>query len=266
MAEIKSERITLEDLPQRRQALAWLREEKGKSREALKEADLIEGRFHEEVVDIIWEHYLIGKHMIMEAREKNGLVELPARVMKSAEGYLLMRSSALKAQEYIDRYDVAAKRPRSGRFLGEVEMLIGNHKKAAEYFGKSVSLFSKMDDPSDRVNALELSGFWAEALILGGKAKDGVEIATQTFKAYDQGDGLELKNRDYYTWAVWKSGCAIKAWHALFQKGISPEGKDRETLVEMLKGSGEIVNVPPTWGDFSLRRDEITSIMISLRL
>ena len=263
------ERIILEVLPQRRQALASLREEKGKGREALREADLLEGRFHEEVVDLIWEHYLIGKHMIMEAREKSGLVNLPVKAIKGAEGYLLMRSSALEAREYIDKYNVEAKKPRSGRFLGEVEMLVSNHKKAAEYFGKSVSLFSKMDDTSDRVNGLELSGFWAEALILGGKTKDGVEIATQTFKAYDTGDGLELKNRDYYTWAVWKSGCVIKAWHALFQKGKLPEGENKEVLVEMLKESEMIVNPPvgtKIWGDFTFRRDEIASIKRKLKL
>jgi hypothetical protein len=142
-------------------------------------------------------------------------------------------------------------------------MLIGNHSGAARHFERSVSLFEKMNDPSDKVNALELSGFLVEALILEGKTEKGVRIATETFDKYDKSDGQALKDRDYYTWAVWKSGCAIKTWHALLQKGISPPGQDREKLLSMLNESEIILNPPSEvkiWGSFDLRKDEIASI------
>jgi hypothetical protein len=268
MSEAK-ERIPLEDLPQRRTKLAELREQKGKSGEALDEAKKLEGRFHEEVVDLIWEQYLIGKHMVMEAREKAGVVSLPKKVIEMSQGYLIMRSSATGAQEYIEQNDVKAKQPRSGRFLGEVEMLVGYHTKAAEHFEKSISLFEQMDESSDRVNALELSGFLVEALVLGGKVDEGIKIATKTFADYDSGDGQSLKDRDYYTWAVWKSGCATKVWHALLQKGITLQGEDREKLVGMLLESEEILNPPPEtkiWGSFDLRKDEVSSIKKKLKL
>lgn len=269
MSENKPERLTLNNWEKTRADLASLREESGQSPAALRQADRLEGRLHEEVVDLIWEHYLIGKHMIMDSREKSGLIYLPEKVIGMAEGYRLMRSSAFRAQEYIDENHVDTKRPRSGRFLGEVEMLVGNHKKATEYFSKSISLFNKMENPSERVNALELSGFWVESLILGGKVKEGIDVATKTFKDYDQGDGLDLKNRDYYTWAVWKSGCAIKVWHALLHKNAPVAGENRETLVEMLREAERIVNPSPEtkiWGDFTRRREEIVSIKKNLNL
>ena len=269
MSENKPERLTLNNWEKTRADLVSLREESGQSPAVLRQADRLEGRLHEEVVDFIWEHYLIGKHMIMDARKKSGLIYLPEKVIEMAEGYRLMRSSAFRAQKYINENHVDTKRPRSGRFLGEVEMLIGNHKKAAEYFGRSVSLFNKMEDPSERVNALELSGFWVESLILGGKVKEGIEVAKETFKNYDQDDGLNLKNRDYYTWAVWKSGCAIKVWHALLYKKVSVAGENRENLIEMLREAERIVNPSPEtkiWGDFTRRREEIASIKGRLKL
>jgi len=257
------EHIPLEDLPQRRANLAKLREQKGMSNEALAEARRIEGRVHEEAVDLIWEQYLIGKHMIMEAKEKAGVISLPKKVIEMSQGYLLMKSSAYKAQEYIDKYNVETKRPRSGRFLGEIEMLTSNYSKAASYFEKSISLFQKMENPLDRVNALELSGFLAEALILEGKADKGIQIASETFDKYNTGDGQILKEKDYYTWAVWKSGCAIKTWRALLQKGISPSTEKKEKLTGMITESEKIINPPPDikiWGTFDLRKDEIALI------
>ena len=259
------EEVTLENLFERRLQQASLREQKGKQKEALKEARAIREKLHEETVDMFWEEYLIGKHMIMEARDKEGLWNLPLKAKGMAEGFLLMRNSASRADKYIDEHDVEEKRPRSGRFLGEVEMLSKRYGKAVKHFGRSVKLFNNMENWSQRVNALELSGFLAEALILSGKTQDGIETAKKTFAAYDEGDGIILKGNDYYTWAVWKSGCATKVWHAIFAKKPRLAKEEREELVQMLNEADKILVIPEgdeTWGDknFEIRKGGIKAI------
>jgi hypothetical protein len=180
-----------------------------------------------------------------------------------------MRNSASRADKYIDEHDVEEKRPRSGRFLGEVEMLSKRYGRAVKHFGKSVKLFNNMEEWSQRVNALELSGFLAEALVFSGKTRDGIETAKKTFVAYDEGDGATLKEVDYYTWAVWKSGCATKVWHAILAKSPHLSKEERGELVQMLNEADKILVIPEgdeTWGDknFEIRRDGIKAIRRTL--
>ena len=181
------------------------------------------------------------------------------------EGYLLMKKSAEKADEYIKKYNVERKRPRSGRFLGEVAVFEGRYDEAVRQFEKSVRLFEKMENWTDRVNALELRGFLAEAMILSGEPERGVAIARKAFLDYDKGDGALLRENDYYTWAVWKSGCVTKTWHALLAKDI-PLNKDLVVgMKDMLIDAENLLVIPAgqqTWGDrnFSFRKQEIASI------
>jgi hypothetical protein len=174
--------ITPETLPLLRKELAGLRETKGEDKKALAMARWLRGgaerlEAHEDVVDLYWEEYLIGKHIVMEARDKEGLWNLPRKAKGIAEGYLLMRGSAPKAQDYIDKHGVEKKRPRSGRFLGEIAMFERRYGRAIENFRHSIKLFEKMDQWQDRVNALELKGFLAEAMILKGEFETGVGLA-----------------------------------------------------------------------------------------
>ena len=137
--------------------------------------------------------------------------------------------------------------------------------EAIGHFERSIRLFSEMDDWRGRVNRLELSGFLAEALILSGRAEEGVGVARKTFLAYDKDDGAALKESDYYTWAVWKSGCVIKTWHALLAKG-TPINKDlKEGMTDMLQDAKVVLIIPEekeTWGDrnFEIRKREIVVI------
>jgi hypothetical protein len=64
---------------------------------------------------------------------------------------------------------------------------------------------------------------------------------------------------------VWKSGCVIKAWHALLARDI-PINKDlAEGMRDMLQDAEDILVIPEdeeTWGDknFEIRKQEIESI------
>jgi hypothetical protein len=265
--------ITPESLPVWRNKIASLREQPGKENETLNLIKKVKEKAksfgeHEHVVNLYWEEYLVGKHMLMAVRD--GSTSGPLEKAKFvAEGLFLMKNSSSQAASYIDKHSVESLRPRSHRFLGEMDMLTKQPKKAVEHFKTGIELFKQMEEPAQRVNALELSGFLAEALIFSGRINEGITIAQETFDAYDEGDGVTLKERDYYTWAVWKSGCATKVWNALNQKGVPVEAPTKVLLVQMLDQAESTLVFPDgkeTWGDknFSIRRTEIASIKRSI--
>lgn len=271
MSEIHFEvepQITSESLPLWREKVASTREIKGKDTEALNMARKVRAEAmklgeHEHVVNLYWEEYLIGKHLLMATRnEEMGAGD---RLRLRAQGFLLMRNTSKAAFVYIEKHNVENLRPRSHRFLGKMDMLTKRYGKAIEHFSTGVELFQKMDDPVQRVNALELSGFLAEAMILSGFIPPGIDLAVNTFSRYDEGDGAELRDRDYYTWAVWKSGCATKLWNAFIEKGVKLSGQTRRELTQMLDSANECLVFPDgasTWGDknFAIRKQEISSI------
>jgi hypothetical protein len=265
--------VTPDNLVEIRRDIASLREQKGKDQEALNAIRWArEGAkrigAHEDVVDLYWEEYLVGKHMVMEARDKEGLWQLPPKAKGIAEGYLLMKKAANSAVDYIDNNNVEGKKPRSGRFLGEIAMFERRYGKATDYFKESVELFKQMEDWRDRVNALELKGFLAEAMIFSGEAEKGVALTRKTFLEYDEVEAARLRDGDYYTWAVWKSGCVIKAWHALLAKDIPVNRDLTEGMVDMLIDVESVFGVPEgveIWGDFSAREQEVASIKRAIR-
>lgn len=256
--------VTLENLPNLRAQIAAFREQPDRQEAALRnirevrEGAIVIGE-HEHVVNLFWEEYLVGKHMLMAAISDDD----------KGKALDMMRTSAQAAAVYIHDNSVDSMRPRSHRFLGEVAMRAGDTKGAVEHFRHGISLFEQMRDPAQRVNALELSGFLAEALIRDGQVDAGIDTAVRTFEAYDSGDGAELRERDYYTWAVWKSGAATKAWSAILGTGQMPQGTNKDKLMGMLDASELILKMPEgqtAWGDpnFEIRRAELAGIRFGI--
>lgn len=268
--------ITPERLSVLRQEIASMREEKGREKETLQLIEKVRPEAvklgeYEHVVNLYWEEYLVGKHILMYARDSKGLK--PSKIYNMASGFIRMRSSAKKAQEYIEEHSIDILRARSHRFLGEVAMIESASlkrpaKKAEEHFGQAVEEFKQSPDFGQRVNALELSGFLAEAMVLNGKVDEGIEIAKSIFKAYDEGDGLTLKEKDYFTWAIWKSGCATKISHALVHKGAELSNNRRGEITQMLEEAESILIQPEgveIWAkDFQIRKDDVVAVKSSL--
>jgi len=266
--------ITKENLPIWRQEIANLREIPRKERETLnlirpvlKGADRLGER--KDVVELYWEKYLIGKHLAMAARDKSGLWDLPLKALGIGKGYLLMKDSAYKAEKYINKHQVENCRPRSGRFLGEIAIFEKRYDKAISHFQKSINLFNQIDDWSQRVNSLEISGFLAESLILSGQTEEGIDIIKNKFKAYNEGDGVKLKENDYYTWAVWKSGLLTKGWHAILAKKVLLDENNKKLMINLLNSAEKILVIPEgqkTWGNknFEIRKNEIKAIKKSI--
>jgi len=270
--------ITRENLPEWMAKVASLREEKRKDMEALKLArkvreEALKLESHEDVVNLYWEDYLIGKHILMHARDEE--TDSFKKARQFAQGFSLMRSSAKSGFEYANQHGVEKLKPRTHRFSGEIAMISRDYQSAIKHFETGIRLYEKMENPEERWNTLEFQGFLAEALVLSGKVKEGVDLAQETFGQYDwSDDGLLMKGEAYYQWAVWKSGCMTKLWNALLEKGgkkipIS-ESKKSELVVMLLLAEGALrfADGSEKQGDFDfgIRKAEIGKIKKRLGL
>jgi len=248
VTEIPQERvITSENLPQWMKAVAVLREEHGKDFRALRlircvRDEAIKLEDHESVVNLYWEDYLVGKHLTMQARDEK--MSDFKKAMYSEYGLYLMKDSSKAALEYIDKHEVEALRPRSHRFLGEVESLSGGYVSAIEHYKEGIKLYEKMEDPKQRWNSLEFEGFLAEAYIRVGSEDRGIELAKKTFKKYDTGDGLLMKEASYYQWAVWKSGCVFRVLNALLDMKYEASTDEWDKWGSLLREAGSILCYP----------------------
>lgn len=267
--------VTPETLPFLRQQIGLIREEKGREEETLRLIGRVRPEAmrigeHEHAVNLYWEEYLVGKHILMYARD-SGILR-PSRIYNMASGFFRMRSSANKAAEYIEGHGVNSLKARSHRFLGEVSMIESVALKrppikAEDHFAQAVEEFKKQPDFEQRKNALELSGFLAEAMVLNGKIDGGFELAKETFQAYDVGDGATLKAANYYEWAVWKSGCVTKLSHALIHKGVELDEERKSELGGMLNEASSILDNIPEGLDikpeaFQIRREDVVGVKV----
>jgi hypothetical protein len=251
--------ITSENLPRIREEIAKKREEFGAEtvigdirfyREKMIEAEL-----HEDAVDFFWEEYLYGKHLVMDERDVD---------RKGSERYNqglgMMRKMAKEAHQYIVKHNVKNKLTRSHRFVGEMSQFDGDLDSAVRHFSQAISRFDEEEDFDQRINGLELRGFLAEALVLTGAIDEAVDLTVNTFEFYDKGDGKILKEKDYDTWAIWKTGVPIKVWHGVFDSNASLSNEQRKALENMLDQADSVLAIKETWADFQRRKNEIVVI------
>lgn len=108
-----------------------------------------------------------------------------------------------------------------------------------------------------------IHGFLSYSLIKQGKTEEGINLAQQTLKDFDDSEeGKWLKENSYYTWAVWKSGIEIRtADHIGKTKDLNQMDvansflADAENILVMPDGNTEI---------FRLRLDELESTKLSV--
>lgn len=225
-----------EDFSRRLSIVSRLREQPGQNTDTL---GLIRGLreearrlgLHGYVVDLYWEECLMAKHMFNDNPQDSSAVSI-------------FKTAAIAADGYIEKFNVGSKRIRSGRFVGEAAMLEGDYEEAISVLRRTVLQFETDVNPEQRVNALELRGFLSEAFIRSGKAQKGIKTGIKTFEDFNKGLGLSLKKRDYYVWAVWKSGIVIKMWNAILDMGVELDESERKELLDELDEAEKLFNVP----------------------
>lgn len=104
-----------------------------------------------------------------------------------------------EAKDLIDKYKLKEFLPTYYLFMGKINDLKGK-------FSESVKFYKKAPKTA------ETQGHLAYALIMSGKANLGFKLAQKALKDVDS-----IK-KDYYTWAVWKSGIVIRTVVALLTK------------------------------------------------
>lgn len=254
----------MKNIKEQLKSIATLRETKGKENETLEKIkDLIpqvkKSKLWKELATLYWETHLVWQHKAMQELDKleNKATET---VLESAEK---MMEYAQKAKEVIDEYDLEDMRGGAYRFLGRAATYMGDHEKAKEYYEEAISKYYGKNEKSK----LEVGAFLAEATVRLGNGQEGLEKAKQIFDDFYNSDlGRQIKQEDYFVWAVWMSGVMPRVVKALVE---TDQDFDRKEAAELLKKTKEELENPSekiTWGDdkFEFRIDEINAALKKL--
>lgn len=231
-----------------------IREQKGKEQEAL---DLISKAINEAKtkndVEILaklnWESSLVHQHLVMNEKSSDSPNEDIIQKETSE-----MEKAALEAHRIIEENNLDRLEATSHRFLGRVHTYKGDHIKAQEEYEKAIKLIEKKDN---KEQILELNGFLAATLLANGKTNEGIDLALRTFEDFETSNiGRKLKEKDYYVWAVWRSGIISRMVFAMKEIGVNIEKQKWEDLLNKCE---DFLSNPEKeiWGNFQFRLDEI---------
>jgi len=209
------------------------------------------------VIQLYQEEFLCGQHMVMEERAKR----FKANPIRAIKGMGIMNKTAKNMEKFMNENEEKINpvvKNRVFRFLGRHADYKGNYKKSENYYRKGLSYFDSSTKVEERFNRLEFMGFLSYSLIKQSKEK-GIGLAKQTLRDFDQSlEGKWLKENDYYTWAVWKSGIEIRtAKYIKKTKNI----KYKQLAKDFLADAGNILQMPDGNKEiFRLRLDELNIV------
>lgn len=231
--------------------IAKIREQKGKENEALKIiSETIEETDDNEILaKLNWEKSLVHQHLVMNEKSS----DIPNREIIEKE-IQEMAKSALEAHRIIEDNNIEKLKATSHRFLGRTYTYKRDYLKAQEEYEKAIKFIEQKEN---KEQLLELNGFLAPTLLVNGKIQEGINLAIKTFNDFENLDiGKDLKEKDYYVWAVWRSGIPSRMIFAMKEAGIDIE---KDKWKELLSTSEQLLNNPEgkVWGDFNHRLDEI---------
>jgi len=255
-----SEVVTKENLSEILADIAVKREVKGSSetlipyiRQIQKEA----GKLDEKsvVLQLYQEEFLSAQHMVMEEKSKG----FGANPLRAAKGMLFMEITSKNMEKYTEENDVNLDpfiKARVYRFLGRYADYRGQFGRSEVNYRKGLEYFDQSTKQEERFNRLEFLGFLSYSLIKQGKTQEGLDLAQQTLKDFDNSEeGKWLKENNYYAWAVWKSGIEIRtAEHVAKTK----DSGHIDLAKDLLEDAGSILVMPDgTMEKFNLRLDEL---------
>jgi len=257
--------LTTENTASVLQHIGQEREQKGKSEQLIPQIDNLRQQAEKNndfttALVLFQEKMLCSQHLIMEAKtEKNPT--------KATKGLFLTDKTAKEMidfqQAHQDKIDPITS-ARTDRFLGRYYDRLHQFKKSEQLYQKGLDFFNSLESVDQKYNQLEFSGFLAFSK-LKQKKTDWFDLTTQTLSNFDKSpEGIWLRNTDYYTWAVWKSGIEIRTSDALlntkyqkkYQKNINFWIKDADSILTMPDGNRNV---------FQLRLDELNAVKAKLK-
>jgi tetratricopeptide (TPR) repeat protein len=252
----------MENFKPKLKEIASSREMKGQEEETLRKIDDLlpkaqEKEDYKTVATLYWESHLVWQHKVMNQKSKPES-DQDAEAVK--EGAQKMMEFAEKAKDVIEEHGFEDMAGGAYRFLGRSATYLGDHQKAKDYYETAISKYSGKNLNSK----LEVNGFLAETLIRLHNFDEGLELAKTTYDDFSSSEiGQNLKEEDYFVWAVWMSGIPPRVVNALEEEGAEYNREEmkkwlEDTKKELADPSGEV-----TWGNgaFRLRMDEINSAL-----
>ncbi|MFA7301251.1 MAG: hypothetical protein WC069_03005 [Candidatus Shapirobacteria bacterium] len=229
------------NVDQELQEIQKLRETKGSETETLKKID----EFLPTVVDennfailakLYFEKAFVHQHLVMSHQDE-------------ANNLKLMEESALKAHDIIVKQNLTDLLGDDTRFLGRVYDYKKDYPQAFNFYQQALSFYQKQNHP----RVLEINAFICANLINQSKIEEGLALAKKTYVEFDNNP---LKQSDFYTWTVWKTGIYPRVVNALATQG---QNIDQQEIKNILLNDQKLLSESGL--DFRIRLDEINEVL-----
>ena len=211
------------------------------------------------IVNLYLEKASLFQLVYMEERDKldKGNRKLMKLALKNLEEVVDLTQKHVTANG-LDRWQ-----SRVNRFYGRVRDYQEKYDEAIDFYKRALK-FAKVDPEYKKEKTprwLEYEAFIAYDVMKIGQTNKGLALSRALYNRFATGaDGKFLKRKDYTTWAIWRTGVAIRAVEALINSGKKFDKKD---ALSWLAECEEILNPPKsikTWADFKYRKNEIEAL------
>ena len=261
--------ISLDTPPQEMlKVIALSREKVGREKESTELINLALEVANDLMINLYLEKCTVFQHLIMTERDKprHGKIKRDDKLIKQAVKN--WRRTLMEAETYAEVFRLKRWRSRIYRFWGRLLDAQGKHARSIPYYEKSIRL-ARLDPEfvEQRIPRwLEVEAFLASALMLSGHTKAGLAKSRRIYKKFDVSEGKRLREKDYSTWAIWKSGVPIRIGQALQIKKLKINLAEYKTW---LNDAEKLLYPPPevkVWVDFGFRKNEIVAIRRELKI
>jgi len=239
-----------------------IREKRGKSESTLKVLDNVIKNIQDLIVSLLLEKHLLYQHQVMEELAKNK----PDAKKKEAAIHN-MYIATIAAEKYVRTHKLTQWDSRINRCLGRVADYKGEYMKAIKYYKLAIKTCRK--DPEYTVDKtprwLEYEAYLAYSVMMLGEVDKGMMLSRKIYRKFlTDKHALDLKKRDYPTWAIWITGIPIRAARAVVE--LEQKGRKQE-IVGWLNEAYKLIETPigsNKWigkVDFGFRKQEINNLL-----
>lgn len=233
---------------------AKMREDLARQDEALSDIGVlrefaIENMMVDSTVECFLEEALIWQHKYMESNKEEFLVK--------------MEEVVSKAKEFVTENGLQRWESRIARFLGRVSDYQKKYSEAEKYYQEAIDkVLNDPKYPGNPALSYEYQGFKVLDEIRLGRVEKGIAEAEKLYEDYLLSEeGRSLKERDYSTWAIWRSGLLINLCRTIIDLALEDEYK--QNIVGWLEKAEQNLKAPEgveVWTDFGFRKKEIVRV------
>ncbi len=223
---------------------------------------------HNVVVNLYLEKAHIYQLMLMTERDKPEGQRDRNILKRAVTGW---RRTMKEIEEYVKFFRLSRWQSRIERYWGRLCDATGRYTEAISHYRKSIRSARLDPEFTDQgvPRWLEAEGFLAASYIYTGKIKTGWEKSKRIYKRFDTAEAADLKQKDYSTWAIWKSGVPIRIGQAMRNNKLLIDLIDLNEYKKWLDEAEKLLYPPPevkVWVDFQFRKNEIAAIRRELML